>query len=559
MANEEKKSGGLLSKMARFVRHPTVNWSDLDRESQEDDESQYSKQVLKDMMERKRQNDFVRKREFEQLRKLRQAHLTKNAAPKASATVVKEVTGVAALSSFLQSSQSSHPGERADTIKKIDEIEAQMAQQWWRGKQASDAATMPMQLAEGGNVMPATFKAPPSSVASIPVLEDALAEEGSAQTNLPPDFVQTHAADPAATPIPAAFTPFEHDVALEEAAIVFANGDAEAAQACLQTLIAQRSANTAGQLPVWLALLDLYRAAGWQAQFEDAAMDFVGRFGRSAPQWFAMPQHAGQLSETSADESAPLLGFRWQAPVQLGESSLRALLASKARAAGPWIMDWSALEVMEPSVRDPLMAAVSQWTDEKGELIFAGAERLLAVLAKQCPSGLRETEQDWWNLRMAMQRLMHMQDEFELTALDYCVTYELSPPSWVDPVCSYAQEGGESAEITALPSKFQDSLPPEVLWRERAPKFALQGVIDGDALPWLNEVRSKAKLGEMVSIDCTQLVRMDFAAAGSVLNWTAEMQGLGHILQFSQLHQLVAVFFNVVGIQEYAQVVPRRD
>ena len=400
MANEEKKSAGLLSKVARFVRHPTVNWSDLDRESQEDDESQYSKQALKDMMERKRQNDFVRKREFEQLRKLRQAHLSKTAAPPTSSVAI-EATGAPAVSSFLQSSQNSPPGERADTLKKIDEIEAQMAQQWWRGKQVSDAATMPLQLPEGGNVMPSTFKAPPPSATSIPVLQDALPDTPEVGMVSASDFVSTQA-PASASLVPVSYAPFEHDVALEEAAIVFANGDAQAAQASLLAVIAQRSGNLASQLPAWLALLDLYRAAGWQTQFEEAAMDFVGRFGRSAPQWFAMPQHAGQLSEAASGESSSIIGFRWQAPVQLGESSLRALLASKARAAGPWTMDWSALETLEAGVRGPLMTAVSQWSDEKGELIFAGADRLLAVLAKQCPSGDRETEQDWWHLRLTM-------------------------------------------------------------------------------------------------------------------------------------------------------------
>jgi hypothetical protein len=47
-------------------------------------------------------------------------------------------------------------------------------------------------------------------------------------------------------------------------------------------LIAERAQDTPAQLQVWLALLDMYRAAGMQAQFEDAAMDFVARFGRSA-------------------------------------------------------------------------------------------------------------------------------------------------------------------------------------------------------------------------------------------------------------------------------------
>ena len=53
--------GGLLSKMVKFVRNPTVNWSDLDS-LETDRDSQYSKQMLKEMIERKRRNDFVRRR-----------------------------------------------------------------------------------------------------------------------------------------------------------------------------------------------------------------------------------------------------------------------------------------------------------------------------------------------------------------------------------------------------------------------------------------------------------------------------------------------------------------
>ena len=57
---------GLLSKVAKFVRNPTTNWTDLDKQDPEPDTG-YSKQALKEMIERKRQNDFVRKREFDQL------------------------------------------------------------------------------------------------------------------------------------------------------------------------------------------------------------------------------------------------------------------------------------------------------------------------------------------------------------------------------------------------------------------------------------------------------------------------------------------------------------
>eukprot|EP01041_Mallomonas_annulata_P032538 gene32538-55033_t len=66
MATKDDRPG-LLSKVAMFVRNPTKDWSELSRTDTEPD-SNYDKQALKAMIERKRQNDFVRKREFDQLR-----------------------------------------------------------------------------------------------------------------------------------------------------------------------------------------------------------------------------------------------------------------------------------------------------------------------------------------------------------------------------------------------------------------------------------------------------------------------------------------------------------
>lgn len=107
-----------------FVRNPTKDWSELSRTETEPDSS-YDKQALKAMIERKRQNDFVRKREFDQLRKLR------NRDPSAAANLARP--------SFFQSSIPTDPDGRAVTLKKIDEIEAQMSKQWWKGKQEAAA------------------------------------------------------------------------------------------------------------------------------------------------------------------------------------------------------------------------------------------------------------------------------------------------------------------------------------------------------------------------------------------------------------------------------------
>src|SRR6218665_465047 len=130
MSKEESApAGGLLSKVVRFVRHPTVDWGELDA-APDDKESPYSKQMLKEMIERKRNNDFVRRREFDQLRKLRQREQHG-----------QRIEDPAAPPSFFQSSviapeerAEERADERAVTLKKIDEIEAQMSQQWWKSK-----------------------------------------------------------------------------------------------------------------------------------------------------------------------------------------------------------------------------------------------------------------------------------------------------------------------------------------------------------------------------------------------------------------------------------------
>ena len=65
--------------------------------------------------------------------------------------------------------------------------------------------------------------------------------------------------------------------------------------------------------------------------------------------------------------------------------------------------------------------------------------------------------------------------------------------------------------------------------------------------------------GQPLVIPCERLIRIDFSAAGSVLNWAADQQAKGRDVRFQDLHRLVAVFFNVIGISEHAWVVPRKN
>ena len=75
-----KDSGSFLRKVVRFVANPTTDWSELDAPPSDPAESDYAKTEIKAMIERKRRNDFVRKRELDMLRKIRREGLNPDAA-----------------------------------------------------------------------------------------------------------------------------------------------------------------------------------------------------------------------------------------------------------------------------------------------------------------------------------------------------------------------------------------------------------------------------------------------------------------------------------------------
>jgi ABC-type transporter Mla MlaB component len=62
-----------------------------------------------------------------------------------------------------------------------------------------------------------------------------------------------------------------------------------------------------------------------------------------------------------------------------------------------------------------------------------------------------------------------------------------------------------------------------------------------------------------LSISCAKLVRVDFAAAGTLLNWVSSHHSQGRQVQFGAVHRLIAGFFNVIGISELARISVRTD
>ncbi|MEO7640827.1 MAG: STAS domain-containing protein, partial [Ramlibacter sp.] len=179
----------------------------------------------------------------------------------------------------------------------------------------------------------------------------------------------------------------------------------------------------------------------------------------------------------------------------------------------------------------------------------------------------------WWRLRMEVLRVMHRPDEFELVALDYCVTYEVSPPSWDGARCEYKPlqaDGSYAAGHTIIGEAFHDSLSSTLTtgygdMQSLNPQMSnistveLAGQILGDATEALEQLEAKLVGADVMVISCARLIRIDFSAAGMLLNWVTARQAEGRQVQFIEVHRLVAAFFNVIGISEHARVMARTD
>ena len=73
---DPKDSESFFRKVVRFVANPATDWTELNSRQEDTRELEIEKSELKAMIERKRRNDFVRKREFDMLRKVRREGLS---------------------------------------------------------------------------------------------------------------------------------------------------------------------------------------------------------------------------------------------------------------------------------------------------------------------------------------------------------------------------------------------------------------------------------------------------------------------------------------------------
>ncbi len=581
-----KESGSFLRKVARFVTNPTTDWSDLDAPPSDAGESDYAKTEIKAMIERKRRNDFVRKRELDMLRKIRREGLNPDAA--------------LALGGASNLDPESRPqsGARSDiAVKaKIDEIELQMV-----GISARPTPVTPSQAAglptvPGGSVdLPITAPDrlnPPT----LPFVEHA-------PTVMEPLRAETPAYAPQAATLPIIgatlpggigvhVTEMAHDPELDEAVIAFANADFDQCEQCLLNLVHPGSSRHE-HADTWLVLFDFYRALDLPHKFDNLAVSYAQQFGVSAPQWYSLPQRVADLIEsesthaepsnasvgrpslsetpesTDDEDSGPVTEGRewdapqpgWIAPSVVDPEALAQLRVALLQLPRPWRIDWQGVNQVTPEAAHQLSQLLQQWAKEPMELIWVGGPHLLNLLEDLTPTGSRDADPAHWMLRLDLLRMVNQPVVFDEVAIDYCVTYELSPPSWEPTRCTVREQQDAVSAPTAPMSHVSDvttsfvesQLHQEISYVQVA-ALNLSGQLVGDIGATLQRLDDQLGGSVSLEVDCSHLLRVDFIAAGDLLNWVLSRRAEQRQVCFLNPHRLVALFFGAMGINEHATV-----
>lgn len=589
------------------------------------------KNALRALIQRKRQDDLIRRREFNYLRKLHKS-------PQGASIINHDPTD--RISTF-QTSSGFVVDDRASTIKKIDAIEAHMVSSWARSKVAqvmpdrrggvpvpsgvpvfhptsqpplkaskpnppapprqpiadktdrhawADDASTPPELdsmdldftgllsAPGGTAIDTQYDNPENAPTQAAELRSASPEPGVTTATATDadagmiqwndsDFespVKSAAAQHPAAPAPPQPLPENIESALQDAAIHFAEGDSGSAETILLGLLQDSDVSEAAADVLASALFDLYRATGQQDGFDVVAMDYAERFGRSPGEWFSLPELLEGHSEAAIivppQRAAVAAQDKvWESP---GVLTCAAITDLRAHFTGPqaeWHVDWIALTDIEVDAAPMLAELFVYWSSHALELHWSGVESLINTLEARAPGDDASVDPLWWQLRLDALCILQQHDDFESLALEFCVLFEVSPPSWKASLCTFVRD--QSASVFATLVDGPSSVPVDDSPSLTAP-FAtceMVGEVVGEAPEAMGRLRSSAESADHVVVSCALVVRMDFTAAGGVLNWVIELQSRGCYVQFIHVPRLVAVFFQLLGIDRYAQISVRAN
>jgi len=323
--------------------------------------------------------------------------------------------------------------------------------------------------------------------------------------------------------------------AVEEIAILYANGQTAAAQQLLLGAVAEAQGLNS-ERSAWWMLFDLYQASGQQDAFDNLSIDYASTFETSPPQWIA-PAALAAASPAWAGltPTAALAGVLDQHIAPQLER-----LGQQAEASPVLRLEFTRVTAVTADGCALLLETLRRLQTRQCELILVGAPALAARLRDGIMVGRRDDGEAPWLLLLELLQLQQREKAYEQTAMDYCVTFEVSPPSFTPP---HKVAMAPAQHLSASPDRFM--LPP---------------VIEHQLGPLLPAIQQYAEAYPALVFDCARLTRIDYASAiqlHSVLQQLADATP-GRKIAFRDVNHLVTALLRLLGFANLARMYPHK-
>ena len=320
------------------------------------------------------------------------------------------------------------------------------------------------------------------------------------------------------------------DAAAEEAAVLFANGQDDAARAGLENAVRSHQAGQGERL--WLMLFDLYRLLGQKAPFEALEIDFVRTFEKSPPAW-----RDTSVARSKSNTKEVVVGSLLFRGELTGDNSAAFESIQQALDKNPKLrLDLSKVKRVDAGGCGLLLDNLQRAKKAKREIELLGRESVLSLIEACVEVGVPEN-QDCWLLLIELLQLQGQHEAFEDAAINYAVTFEVSPPSW-------EAKRVAQPEPEEKPQSSDHTLDADV--------YTLTGEIKSSRF---TDLAAYAEMHNPLVIGCDTLRRMDFISAGAMLNILSSVKRTGRQIVFHHPNHLVAELFGVVGLTAVAAIV----
>lgn len=329
----------------------------------------------------------------------------------------------------------------------------------------------------------------------------------------------------------------ETDPVIEEAAILFANEQTDMVEQVLQSAIQDKTASESNRV-IWWMLFDLYQITGKQDSFDNLSIEYASKFETSPPTWEGSRLEPQATKETPTS-AVPMIAFA----SKLDDSIVKQLERLQKMGENNKAVRLEFVRVTEvaPAGCALLLDALKKLHKAGNDLIFVGAAELAEKIRSILEVGRRDETEAPWLLLLEILALLNREKDFEETSIDYCVTFEVSPPAFVPPKNKVTMALEETAVEDNMTNHFMMPL-----------------VVDGRTDQLIAAIKEYAANHNPAVIDCARLTRVDFGAAGQLLSGFAPLAGNGRTIELINVNHLVAALFNVMGLRDIAHILPRK-